>query len=315
MDEPASPPTQADSVAKVRAPMRCLLPLSFALLLAACPGPVATDGGTMADSGVNDSGVVEGPTCNTSKDCKLAAYDGVCRSKKCTGLALCTDDVECGLGENCLEGVCKFTGCARNSDCATGSCRTDVFACAECGANSDCPSTRPVCDGSNKCVQCGSDAQCSSPGPAHCDAPSGACVHCLEDKHCPNGLSCAAGHICTGAKLNAACTTVPFAPPWLASVKVLSTVVREPVDPFGVYGDYAPVLPITARFSCQYAYDCNGLVRLRPLLTTAAAEGRALSGASLRTGPSYRSRLGFAPDAEQAKRAAEQCAGERARGA
>ena len=186
--------------------MRRLLPLSFAVLLAACPGPAAIDGGATVDSGV-DGGVSEGPACTTSKDCKLAAFDGVCRSGRCTPSALCTDDVECGLGEECVSGACQFTGCARNADCATGSCRTDVFACAECGTNADCPTTRPVCDGSNQCVQCSTDAQCASPGPAHCDAPSGACVHCLEDAHCPNGLSCGAGHLCTGAKLNAACPT------------------------------------------------------------------------------------------------------------
>lgn len=184
--------------------MRCLWPLSLAVLLAGCPGPSLPDAGAI-DAGVSDSGVVEGPACSSSRDCKLARFDGVCRVGRCTALALCGEDVECGLGESCLDGACRFTGCAADTDCATGRCRTDVFTCAECGASTDCPSSRPVCDPSNKCVQCSSDAQCGPPGPGHCDAPTGACVHCLEDKHCPNGLSCGAGRLCTGAKLNAPC--------------------------------------------------------------------------------------------------------------
>jgi hypothetical protein len=185
--------------------MRCLLPFSLALLLAACPGPAAIDGGTVIDAGSTPDSGVEGPACTTSRDCKLAESEGVCRTGRCTSAALCTDDVECGLGEGCVAGACRFTGCATNADCATGTCRTDVFTCSECGTNADCPTTRPVCDGANTCVQCSSDSQCAPPGPGHCDGPTGACVHCLEDKHCPNGLACGANRVCTGAKLNALC--------------------------------------------------------------------------------------------------------------
>ncbi len=178
--------------------MRCLFALSFAVLLIACPAPVTPDAGPI---------VIEGPPCETSKDCKRAAFEGVCRTGTCVARAPCTDDVECGLGENCVAAACKFTGCVVNSDCASGTCRADVFTCAECGAHSDCPSSRPVCDPSNKCVLCTTDAQCSPPGPAHCEVTSGACVHCLENKHCPNGLTCGALGVCSGAKLNAACPT------------------------------------------------------------------------------------------------------------
>ncbi len=175
--------------------------------LAACPPSPATDAGTggSGGSGEQDSGPT-GPACATSKDCRLAGFDGACRGGFCTATALCTDDVECGLGETCLEGACRFTGCASNADCATGTCRLDVFTCSECGKNADCPNARPVCDtASNTCVQCSTDAQCGPPGPSHCDAPTGACVHCLVDAHCPNGLACSAARVCTGAGLNAGC--------------------------------------------------------------------------------------------------------------
>lgn len=185
--------------------MRRLSPLVL-VVLGACSAPSPMDAGMSPEDAGVDAGAPVGPACTTSRDCKLAAFDGACRAGHCTQLALCTDDVECGLGENCLDGTCHFTGCAANSDCASGACRLDVFTCAECGKNADCPTTRPVCDtASNTCVQCSSDTQCSPPGPAHCNGPTGACVHCLEDKHCPNGLSCNAAHICAGAKLNAGC--------------------------------------------------------------------------------------------------------------
>lgn len=185
--------------------MRRLISLAF-LVAGACSPPPTMDAGTPPGEDAGADAGPTGPACATSRDCKLASFDGACRDGHCTGSALCTDDVECGLGENCLEGACRFTGCTGNADCATGACRMDVFTCAECGKNSDCPTTRPVCDtASNTCVQCKSDAECTPPGPGHCDAAAGACVHCLEDKHCPNGLSCGAGHLCTGAKANQPC--------------------------------------------------------------------------------------------------------------
>ena len=191
----------------VRAPMRSLFALSLVVLLAACPGAPAKDAG-VADSGAGGGGGgggIEPPACDSPKACKAVGFDGVCRSGKCASQVLCADDVECGLGENCVSGNCAFTGCGADSDCSTHRCRTDVFACAECGTNADCPASRPVCDGSNKCVQCNDDTECTPPGPAHCNAQAGGCVHCLEDKHCPNGLSCGAGHVCTGAPAGAAC--------------------------------------------------------------------------------------------------------------
>ena len=184
----------------VRAPMRIAFALSILVLLAGCPGGPVVDAGMV----VVDSGIAP-PACDSPKACKALGFDGVCRSGKCASQVLCADDVECGLGESCVSGNCAFTGCASDSDCSSHRCRADVFACSECGTSADCPASRPVCDGSNKCVQCGDDSQCVPPGPAHCDAQAGGCVHCLEDKHCPNGLKCGASHLCTGAPAGANC--------------------------------------------------------------------------------------------------------------
>src|SRR5690606_26456617 len=36
--------------------------------------------------------------------------------------------------------------------------------------------------------------------------PLGQCAHCVEDKHCPNGLSCSPAGICVGSQLNGPCS-------------------------------------------------------------------------------------------------------------
>jgi hypothetical protein len=130
----------------------------------------------------------------------------VCRQSLCVTHVPCADDLECGLGEDCVNKECAFTGCATNSDCATGLCRTDTFACAECGTDDDCPFDKPSCQlPAQKCVQCADDSQCPEPGPAHCDPLVGQCKGCLMDVHCPNGFKCEAG-VCTGAKQGQPCS-------------------------------------------------------------------------------------------------------------
>ncbi len=202
----------------VPGPMRPFLALCL-LLLAGCPGPSSQDAGSF-DSGAGGGGGVDFPSCDSPKACKAQRFDGVCRAGKCASQVLCGEDLECGLGESCVAGNCAFTGCAADSDCSTHRCRADVFACAECGSNADCPAGRPVCDSSNKCVQCSDDSQCSPPGPAHCDGQSGGCVHCLVDKHCPNGLTCGAGHVCTGAAQGAPCPMGTLCAPGLICVAI-----------------------------------------------------------------------------------------------
>lgn len=184
--------------------MRSVLAAALALLLLGCPAAGTADAGVPP---VPDSGPVLGPACDSPEDCTVEGFDGVCRQGRCQAEVPCEADNECGLGELCAGTVCRFSGCIQDSDCATGSCRKDAFACAECGAPTDCPPDRPVCaSGSRTCVQCSSDAQCPVPGPGRCDLASGACVHCLTSADCPNGLTCGAQGACVGAPEGASCS-------------------------------------------------------------------------------------------------------------
>jgi hypothetical protein len=195
-----------------RAP-HSLLIVALALGLGACPSPGPGDGGAGGGTGGSGGaggggggGSVTGPSCDTPEDCKVAGFDGVCRQAQCLSDVPCGDDVECGLGERCVAGLCRFTGCVGDNDCGSGRCRTETFSCAECGRSSDCPFDRPVCNVlTNKCVQCGSDLECPQPGPGHCDTGRGACTWCLEEKHCPNGLTCGLDGQCKGAQKGATC--------------------------------------------------------------------------------------------------------------
>jgi len=175
--------------------------LLLALVLSACPPPVS-----LQDSGPTDEDAGIPPTpCAAPEECRAKGLDAVCRSALCRSDVPCGDDVECGLGERCLGGQCRFTGCTADADCLTGKCLRDSYTCVECGSAADCPRDKPVCQATTStCVGCTSDDQCPLPGPGHCSA-GGACVHCLTSDHCPNGLTCNARNICEGAPLNAAC--------------------------------------------------------------------------------------------------------------
>lgn len=176
--------------------VRALLVFGSVVVLSACPAPSPEP-----DASVEvDAGLEPGP-CDSPDDCGATS---ACRHGACEFDVPCGDDLECGLGERCVGHQCRFRGCTRAEDCATGFCDVTTFSCAECGRSADCPSERPVCDAQlRQCVQCTSDAQCEPPGPAHCS--DGRCVGCLEDAHCPNGLKCSSGHFCVGASMNAAC--------------------------------------------------------------------------------------------------------------
>ncbi|MFO0593735.1 MAG: hypothetical protein U0228_00450 [Myxococcaceae bacterium] len=179
-----------------------LLPLALAsLALLGCPQPEPMpDASTEVDSGQPPPP----PTpCDSPEDCR--ALGQVCRQLVCAADVPCGDDLECGLGERCVAGQCRFTGCTSNDECSTHFCDVATFSCAECATGSDCPTERPVCDVAlRQCVQCLSDAECGQPGPAFC-SPEGRCVACLTNDQCPNGLQCTAGHSCVGAPVMAPC--------------------------------------------------------------------------------------------------------------
>ncbi|MGV3623120.1 MAG: hypothetical protein ACO1OB_20035, partial [Archangium sp.] len=149
-----------------------------------------------------DAGAVP-VACDAPDDCVL--LDAVCRRQLCERDVPCGDDLECGLGERCEGGQCRFRGCSSNDDCESGFCDATTFSCAECGASDDCPAGKPVCHrGLRQCVRCASDADCAPPDQPHCSS-GGACVACLTDSHCAQGLLCSSGNLCVGASLNAPC--------------------------------------------------------------------------------------------------------------
>jgi hypothetical protein len=185
---------------------------------------------------MEDAGV---PTaCTTPESCRT--LDAVCRDGFCETDVPCGDDLECGLGERCVRGQCRFRGCVADAECSTGACDERSFSCAECGADGDCPREKPRCDLSvAQCVSCRDDGDCHAPGPAHC-APSGQCVACLEDAHCPNGLTCTAANVCIGAAENAPCPEGTACGPGLACVTLngnnvclKSCTLYEPLCPTG----------------------------------------------------------------------------------
>jgi hypothetical protein len=143
--------------------------------------------------------------CGEPQACRVLGVEGVCREGVCNPQVPCGSDYECSLGEQCREQRCRFTGCVRDADCATGKCLGETFTCVECRSSVDCPRDRPVCDEKrNTCQSCQRDAECAVPGPARC-SPLGACVHCLVDADCPNGLSCGSNNVCFGAQKNQPC--------------------------------------------------------------------------------------------------------------
>lgn len=141
--------------------------------------------------------------CSTADDC--VALDAVCRQRVCQHDVPCADDLECGLGERCVTGRCRFRGCSTDDDCGSGLCDATTFSCAECGSNDDCAGDTPVCHrGLRQCVACAGDADCQPPGQPHCST-SGTCVACTADAHCGQGFICSSGNLCVGASLNAPC--------------------------------------------------------------------------------------------------------------
>ena len=172
-----------------------LVTLAFAACSQSEPTPVPAAGG----------GPPPPPACDAPHACVAQGFDGVCRQGACRDNVPCGEDAECARGETCEASLCRFTGCLSDDDCDKGLCREGTYTCTECATSVDCPSDKPVCDGQFRCVACQTDDECGYPGPGYCDASRGICVHCKEDNHCPQGLSCNNAGVCFGAGLEAPC--------------------------------------------------------------------------------------------------------------
>lgn len=229
--------------------VRRLLPL-LAVVLCACP-----PGETPVDAGPEDSGVVV-TSCDSPDDCRAAGLSAACRQGECAPDVPCGDDLECGLGERCVQGQCRFTGCTTDAECDTGKCLADTFTCVECGDDTACPAERPVCNtASNTCVACRADDDCPRPGPSHCSS-SGACVYCTSNDHCPNGLVCSSTNVCAGAGEASRCPEGIACAPGLACVTVGTNNVC-----LRSCNLYTPMCPVMGQICYRLTYaNSNSLV-------------------------------------------------------
>jgi len=227
----------------------------FALLLAAAVLSACPPGEAPVDAGPADSGSAPVP-CDSPEDCRALGLNAACRQGECAPDVPCGDDLECGLGERCVRGQCRFTGCTTDAECDTGKCLTATFTCVECGADADCPAQRPVCNtAANQCVACRADADCPRPGPSHC-SNTGACVHCTENAHCPTGLVCSSTNVCAGAGEASRCPEGIACAPGLACVNVGTTPVCLRTCDL-----YAPQCPVMGQICYRLTYSSsNSLV-------------------------------------------------------
>ena len=159
-----------------------------------------------------DSDCATGLYCNT--------YNGTCvqcaSPEHCTAPLGCYGDVctSCNNNSNCQAAtpVCNVggqcvKGCAADTDCTDASLPHCVNGqCAECKANSDCPSSGPPnCNISGQCVaSCTTDSDCTVAGLTHCNTRNNTCVECASPEHCTAPDGCY-NDVCTGCVSSADC--------------------------------------------------------------------------------------------------------------
>jgi hypothetical protein len=104
----------------------------------------------------------------------------------------CTSDAQCQAPRRCIEQRC--VECRSDVDCAGGFCADGT--CAECAFSAHCPDdglfcTQAVCSEQHACVTeptpCGSQL---------CSETQARCVQCLDNAHCPPGMTCNAQSTC-----------------------------------------------------------------------------------------------------------------------
>src|SRR5689334_12426402 len=131
--------------------------LAWVLVFAGCQKAPAPKGQCSLNSDCPSGFICSSKSCVNAAELKCGARD-VCRANlDCPSMVCeegcclnsCTDDIECDVTEFCIEKVCRV---------------------AE----------------SSKCL---SDSDCSNESAPRCERDSGVCVRCLENAHCPEGLT------------------------------------------------------------------------------------------------------------------------------
>jgi hypothetical protein len=138
-----------------------------------------------------DSGTDAGPHpysgCFADTDCAIAGTGSKCLNAQCTTPPnQCADLTQCGLNEQCVQGVCTPT-CSGTMTCPTGF---------SCDSNSECTGNPTACTVPGGA--CGSNGICIE---QHCVAQCG-----TGDK-CSNGLVCVNGGCMPNQLPSFTCTT------------------------------------------------------------------------------------------------------------
>jgi hypothetical protein len=166
----------------------------------ACVPPA--DSGTCASSGDCDRTqrcTTEDDVCLVSEECARAEPGAGCDEAcygDCVDRAACDVDADCGITEDCEDGVCIPMGdcdvdadCVFDAFCADGVCTQT----GDCDVDTDCPATQACNEG--RCVQnptCVDDAGC--PPSQRCVA--GVCTRrdpCTTDDECAFDETCVDG--------------------------------------------------------------------------------------------------------------------------
>ncbi len=124
-------------------------------------------------------------TCGCSVDGDCGSASLICSGNKCIQAACSVGQSQCSLDLKSSE-VCNNTRTGWTVTACPSTKPVCQIATATCGcsANSDCPSSAPVC-AANQCSPCVSSTECSGTTPV-CSA-EGACVACSDTQICPSG--------------------------------------------------------------------------------------------------------------------------------
>ncbi len=181
------------STAPLRAPLRALFAVLFALL--ACTSERLQDNQCEFDadcaSGLVCAGRVCRPPCRTDADC--------------TAPARCGEADRPGV-RACVLPPAGATGCARDSDCATGEACLRGVCRPQCVTDYDCQVVNPA----SRCTAGTCTLQCIA-GRANCDdaVPNGCEVDVRSDvRNCAGcGRACPSGQVCSGGACVSTCAT------------------------------------------------------------------------------------------------------------
>jgi hypothetical protein len=168
-----------------------------------CVPLVCPDGRVCVDGNCEVACDCNNPNCPQGKVCVESPL-GECYCKGCEGP--CDDDIDCGEGCICVNGVCTadpcFGACSSGEDCPGTGCGCygnectpcSELSCDECALASGCDCINGTCQESNCDNPCDSADDCDS----NCGCQDNTCVacssvSCVSNAQCPEGCYCNGG--------------------------------------------------------------------------------------------------------------------------